>query len=166
MRQLFCHMNSLCLNDAIFGLPNLFPFVIVSFVSSIAENVAVYSVLSALLARSLYLMPQSLASCIPHATFPFQLTSPHAPLSGRVCDDCWGQVHGSPTPRTSDLIHSVPILVSKLPFSSASSSIASWLLTPAKGLAPILRRRFLCPMPSVLSLGSTSRRMRGCCRKP
>jgi hypothetical protein len=50
--------------------------------------------------------------------------SPSSPIfMSRVCDDCWEQVHGQPTPRTPDGIQSSPIAMTKCP--SEASSISS-----------------------------------------
>ena len=86
--------------------------------------------------------------------------SPRSPVvSGRVCDDCWEQIHGSPSPRTPELVHSAPIFVGGKSLSEASS-LASSLATPPNILGPAIRRS-LRSKGSMSSLGSTSRRSRG-----
>lgn len=68
--------------------------------------------------------------------------SPTSPVVlSRVCDDCWEQLHGYPTPRTPDVSPASPVLVKK-PLSSEASSISSSISTPPNGL-PLLSRRTL-----------------------
>ncbi|KAF9456692.1 FYVE zinc finger-domain-containing protein [Collybia nuda] len=111
--------------------------------------------------------------------------SPISPITpSRVCDDCWDQVHGTPsTPRTPDLIRpsfsrmlSSPVSMLKSPLSASpttshSSSLSSSLATaPAHPLAssdtacllataaPIARKtRSLRNTPSTSSLNSNRR---------
>lgn len=76
---------------------------------------------------------------VPLATYESP-TSPIVP--GRVCDDCWEQLNGCPTPRTPrtpDVVCSTPLAMKK-PFASESSSLASSVSTPPNGLAVMPRR--------------------------
>lgn len=62
--------------------------------------------------------------------------SPTSPiLPGRVCDDCWEQLNGCPTPRiprTPELTRSAPLAMRKA-VASESSSLASSISTPPNG---------------------------------
>jgi len=65
----------------------------------------------------------------PPRNIPLEVyASPISPIiPGRVCDDCWEQLNGYPTPRTPripDLVPSVPVTIQK-PFASEASSLAS-----------------------------------------
>jgi len=92
--------------------------------------------------------------------------SPISPiLPGRVCDDCWEQVHGCPTPRTPDLVYSASIPVHKA-ISSGSSSLSSSISTLPNDHSPIPRRT-LRTVSSISSLNAGSRRLRtGCAILP
>ncbi|KZP05203.1 hypothetical protein FIBSPDRAFT_766213 [Athelia psychrophila] len=69
--------------------------------------------------------------------------SPLSPvLPGKVCDDCWEQLNGYPTPRTPrtpELTRSTPLSVKKA-HSSETSSLASSVSTPPNGL-PVMSKR-------------------------
>ncbi|KAF7986123.1 hypothetical protein HWV62_38468 [Athelia sp. TMB] len=69
--------------------------------------------------------------------------SPQSPiLPGKVCDDCWEQLNGYPTPRTPrtpELIRSSPLSMKKA-HSSEASSLASSVSTPPNG-QPVMPKR-------------------------
>ncbi|TFK76621.1 hypothetical protein BDN72DRAFT_907692 [Pluteus cervinus] len=111
----------------------------------------------------------------PHKTLISVYDSPTSPvLPSRVCDDCWDQVHGTPTtPRTPDLVRpaliralSTPIAMLKRPLSSTTSSgessLSSSVSTPPNDInlaVPITRKpRSLRNAPSLSSLNSRSSR--------
>jgi hypothetical protein len=80
----------------------------------------------------------------PPRNIPLEVyASPTSPIvPGRVCDDCWEQLNGYPTPRTPrtpDLIPSAPVAMTK-PFASETSSLASSVSTPPNG-HPVMPKR-------------------------
>jgi hypothetical protein len=80
----------------------------------------------------------------PPRNIPLEVyASPTSPIvPGRVCDDCWEQLNGYPTPRTPrtpDLVPSVPVAMTK-PFASETSSLASSISTPPNG-HPVMPKR-------------------------
>lgn len=80
----------------------------------------------------------------PPRNIPLEVyASPISPIiPGRVCDDCWEQLNGYPTPRTPhtpDLVPSTPVNMGK-PFASETSSLASSVSTPPNGY-PVMPKR-------------------------
>ncbi|PPQ70889.1 hypothetical protein CVT24_000557, partial [Panaeolus cyanescens] len=99
--------------------------------------------------------------------------SPTSPvINSRVCDDCWDQIHGSPSsPHTPEVVRpslkrvlTAPISMFKLPISPSTTTSPSTSISPSPSLAshmdtlptnPRRKTQSLHNVPSISSLNSS-----------